>query len=304
MPEGDTVHYAARRIRAVLEGRVPDEIATPHPRFARERWPERLAARRVTVVEAVGKHLLIHFEGGLVIHSHLRMLGSWSVFGGEAGGETGEPGAGQAAGTGEPAATGSGPSRSSGLSDGARLGVVRSGHRRTPWAGAWLVIRRGDTLVVQRRGPVLELTTAARSRLDPRLSQLGPDIVAETPFDQGRFIRRLRADDPTRPIGDALLDQRTVAGIGNFWKVEGCFLAGIDPWRPAGEVSDEEALAIVAAVRPRMQQSARDGRQSRYRQVYGAAGSFCPRCGPPARILTRGQGDQNRITCWCPSCQR
>jgi endonuclease-8 len=80
VPEGDTIHYAARRIRAALEGRVPDEIRTPYPRFVRDRWPERLAARRVTAVEARGKHLVIRFEGGLVIHSHLRMTGAWRVF--------------------------------------------------------------------------------------------------------------------------------------------------------------------------------------------------------------------------------
>ena len=79
MPEGDTIHYAARRISAVLEGHVPDEILTPHPRFARDQWPERLAGRRVAGVDAVGKHLLIRFEGGLVIHSHLRMHGRWRV---------------------------------------------------------------------------------------------------------------------------------------------------------------------------------------------------------------------------------
>jgi endonuclease VIII len=260
MPEGDTIHHAARRIRAVLEGHVPDEILTPHPRFARERWSERLAGRRVTAIEAVGKHLLIRFDGALVIHSHLRMHGRWRVV----------------------------------------LGDERP--RRSP--STWLVIRRGGAEVVQSNGPVLELMSAARLRLDPRLTQLGPDIVATAPFDQDRFLRRLRGDDPSRPIGDALLDQQTVAGIGNFWKVEGCFLARVDPWRPVGEVSDEEALSIIRALRPRMQASATDGRQVRHRRIYGTAGSACPRCGPPARIAARHQGDDNRITYWCPSCQR
>ena len=79
MPEGDTIHYAANRIRPVLAGHVPDEIATPHPRFAASRWPERLADREVTGVDAHGKHLFLRFEGGLVIHSHLRMSGGWRV---------------------------------------------------------------------------------------------------------------------------------------------------------------------------------------------------------------------------------
>src|SRR3954447_19293948 len=79
VPEGDTIHHAANRIRPVLAGHVPDEIATPHPRFGRDRWPERLAGRAVTAVDAHGKHLLLRFEGDLVIHSHLRMRGRWSV---------------------------------------------------------------------------------------------------------------------------------------------------------------------------------------------------------------------------------
>ena len=253
MPEGDTIHYAANRIRPVLAGHVPDEIATPHPRFGRARWPERLAGRAVTAVDAIGKHLLLRFEGGLTIHSHLRMTGAWRV-------------------------------------------TDPRPHSRD----AWLVLRRGAREVVQLRGPVLELMTDGRVRFDQRLAGLGPDILAPE-FDAGRFLRRLREDDPTRPIGDALLDQRTIAGIGNMWKVEGCFHAGIDPWRPTGSVSDEEALAIVAACRPRMQQSAVDGKQDRHRRVYAHAGRPCPRCG--TTIRSRGQGDGNRTTYWCPACQ-
>jgi endonuclease VIII len=255
MPEGDTIHYAANRIRPVLAGHAPDELSTPHPRFGRDRWPERLAGRAVTSVDAHGKHLFLRFEGGLTIHSHLRMTGAWRV-----------------------------------LARGSRASRV------------WLRIRRADTEVVQLNGPVLELMTDARLRLDQRIAGLGPDILAPE-FDSGRFLRRLREDDPTRPIGDALLEQRTVAGIGNLWKVEGCFAAGIDPWRRTGDVSDEEALALIAAIRPRMQRSASDGYQSRGERAYGRAGQPCPRCGPGSPIRSRGQGEGNRTTYWCPECQ-
>jgi endonuclease-8 len=165
---------------------------------------------------------------------------------------------------------------------------------------AWLTIRRGDRMVVQFDGPVLELMTDGRTRFDQRIAGLGPDIVAEA-FDEARVLRRLREDDPTRPIGDALLDQKTVAGIGNLWKIEGCWLAGIDPWRPAGMVGDDEVLAILRAVRPRMQQSARDGMQDRFKTIYGAAGRPCPRCG--TLIRSRAMGDGGRMTWWCPGCQ-
>jgi endonuclease-8 len=258
VPEGDTIHYAANRIRPVLLGRVPEDVRTPHPRFGRDRWPERLGGRVVESVEAHGKHLFLRFEGDLTIHSHLRMTGSWRVH-----------------------------------EVGARW--ARSPRR------AWLVMRSEGQDVIQFDGPVLELITETRRRFDLRLGALGPDIIKED-FDERVVLRRLREDDPVRPIGDALLDQRTLAGIGNLWKVEGCFLAGVDPWRRAGDVSDDEVLRIVREVRPRMQQSARDGNQSRFRSVYGRAGTVCPRCGE-GRIQRRGQGDGNRPTYWCPACQ-
>ncbi len=149
-----------------------------------------------------------------------------------------------------------------------------------PRRATWLLLQRGDREVVQLRGPVLELMTESRTRFDQRLAGLGPDILAPE-LDAARFLRRLREDDPTRGIGDALLDQRLIAGIGNFWKSEGCFAAEIDPWRPVGEVSDDEALAIVEELRMRMRASASDGRQDRWRQIYNAARRPCPRCGPP-----------------------
>jgi endonuclease VIII len=257
MPEGDTIRYAANRIRAVVEGVAPDVIETPHPRFAADRWPERLAGRVIEEVRAHGKHLFLRFEGDLSIHSHLRMTGAWGVH-----------------------------------ADGQRW-------QRSP-RRAWLVLRRQHAAVVQFDGPLLELLAEPRRRFDRRLAQLGPDILAPA-FDRDEFLRRLRHDDPTRPIGDALLDQRTIAGIGNLWKAEGCFLAEIDPWRPLRRVSDDEALRIVELLRPRMLQSSVDGRQDLHRVVYGAAGRSCPRCG--RRIEQRGQGDDNRVTYWCPGCQ-
>src|SRR3954463_13860568 len=75
MPEGDTIHYAANRMRPVLAGAVP-VVETPHPRHQFDRWPERLDGRSVESVGAHGKHLFIRFSGDLVLHSHLRMTGT------------------------------------------------------------------------------------------------------------------------------------------------------------------------------------------------------------------------------------
>jgi endonuclease-8 len=258
MPEGDTIHHAAARIRAVLEARVPDEILTPHPRHRFDRLPQRLAGCAVRAVDAHGKHLFLRFDGGLTVHSHLRMTGAWGVY-----------------------------------REGERW---RRAHRR-----AWLVLRCGGWEVVEFDGPVLELMSDTRARSDPRLTALGQDVIGER-FDENAFLARLRGGDQTRPIGDALLNQNTVAGIGNVWKAECCFAAGIDPWRALADVRDEEALALVSFARERMPISAREGFAARPRAVYNRAGRPCQRCG--TLILQRAQGENNRVTYWCPGCQR
>jgi endonuclease-8 len=258
MPEGDTIHYAANTIRPLLEGRVPDQIRTPQRRHDGDRWPERLAGRRVVAVQARGKHLLLHFEGDLVLHSHLRMTGAWAVH---------------------------------------TLGERwRRAQRR-----AWLVLRADGHEIVQFDGPLLELITASRCRLDPRLRELGQDVIGER-FDEELLVRRIREDDSTRPFGDALLDQRTIAGIGNIWKSESCFAAAADPWKTLARTADETVLAAVRFAREHMAQSARDGYQARPRAVYAREGEPCPRCGE--RIRCARQGDGNRTTYWCAGCQR
>jgi endonuclease-8 len=162
------------------------------------------------------------------------------------------------------------------------------------------VIRTSDHEVVQFGGPVLELMTDSRSRFDHRIARLGPDILADE-FDDAAFLRRLREDDPTRGIGDALLDQRNLCGIGNLWKAEACFSAGLDPWKPISEVTNEQALAAVHAVRAPMLRSAQGGGHVREPWVFERHGRPCRRCG--TTIRARGQGDDNRTTYWCPSCQ-
>ncbi|MBA3299407.1 MAG: DNA glycosylase [Thermoleophilaceae bacterium] len=258
MPEGDTILHAARAVGGVLVGSEILAIETPQPRHLHDRWPERLAGRAVRSVDSHGKHLFVRFEGGLTLHSHLRMGGKW--------------------------------------------GVYRRGERwrRAP-RRAWLVMRTAEHEVVQFDGPVLELMTEARTRFDQRLTALGPDILGGELDDAG-FVRRLRAADPARGIGDALLDQRNVAGIGNIWKSEACFAAEIDPWRRVADVTDEEALGIVRCARPLMQASAEHGGARNKPCVYERAGRPCPRCGTLVRA--RGQGENNRTTYWCPGCQR
>jgi endonuclease-8 len=155
----------------------------------------------------------------------------------------------------------------------------------------WLVLR-GDRLeAVQVNGPVLELTQRAVRRV-------GPDILAPTP-DLDSIVARFRGEHPGREVGDALLDQRLVAGIGNMWKAEALWRAQVSPWRPLGDVRDEELRDVLGHAARMMRASVEGERESR--AVYRRSGRPCPRCGNAVR--SRGQGDANRIAYWCPGCQ-
>ncbi len=243
MPEGDTLHRAARRLQVLVGGALA--VETPHPRAAAERIAERLDGRRLLGVEAVGKNVLLRFEGGFVLRSHLRMSGSWRV-----------------------------------LPAGAEL------HGRP-----WLVLRGEEWQGVLWNGPVLELHRRA-------IARLGPDILAEEP-DLDRMVANLRREDRRRAIGDALLDQRLVAGIGNMWKAETLWAVRISPWRALGDVGEEELRGTLAEAARLMRAALETGRQPK--NACARAGLPCPRC--RTRIRSRGQGDDNRTAYWCPSCQ-
>jgi endonuclease-8 len=168
---------------------------------------------------------------------------------------------------------------------------------RRPRSSAWAVLSGRDQEAVEFGGPTMRLLTAARVRRDPQLTRLGPDVLAAD-FDPAAVAPALRAD-PTRGIGDVLLDQRLLAGIGNIFKSEACFAARVDPWRPVGGLSDAELIAVLAAARGEMLDAVESGRKTF--AVYRRRGP-CPSCGGP--ISSRGQGDANRTTFWCPRCQR
>jgi len=124
-----------------------------------------------------------------------------------------------------------------------------------------------------------------------------PDILASD-FDAEGVARSLRAE-PHRTLGDALLDQTLVAGIGNIFKSEACFAARLDPWQPIGELTGEQLIQVCEGAHELMRDAVEHGRHAN--AVYRRAGQPCPTCG--TRILSRGQGDANRTTYWCPSCQ-
>jgi endonuclease VIII len=243
MPEGDSLHRAAQRLQALVGEAV--EVETPHPRAAVKGLAERLDGRRLEQVEAVGKNLLLHFEGGLVLRSHLRMKGRWRV---------------------------------------ERRGTARTGK-------PWLVLRGAEHEAVLWNGAVAELVGV---RGAPRL---GPDILGEPP-DYETMLARLRRE-PERELGDALLDQRLVAGIGNLWKAEALWEARVSPWRRLEDVDESELRAVLEAAHTLMRTSVEGRRPARH--VYRRVGRTCPRCGGSFRSAP--QGENARTAYWCPGCQ-
>ena len=242
MPEGDALHRAARRLQPLVGQRL--EVESPNPRAQATGVAPRVDGRVLESVEAVGKNLLLRFEGGIVVRSHLRMNGRWRV----------EP-----------------------------RGKARTG---LPW-----LVLRGDQLEgVLWNGPVLTLETR-------NVARLGQDIVADS-FDLDDAVSRVR-DAGDRWLGEALQDQRLVAGIGNMWMAEALWSIRVSPWLRVRDTSDEVLRDAVAAARRLMQEALATGRPGR--QVYRRAGRPCPRCGTIVR--SRGQGDANRTAYWCPGCQ-
>ncbi|MEX2211211.1 MAG: DNA-formamidopyrimidine glycosylase family protein [Gaiellaceae bacterium] len=226
MPEGDSLHRAARSLAVLVGQRVAAE--SPHPRAQLTGVAPGIDGKRLEAVEAVGKNLLLRFEGGVTVRSHLRMNGRWRV---------------------------------------ERAGAPRSGR-------PWLVLRGAEHEGVLWNGPVLELVA--------RAPKVGPDVLTD---DLSGV--RLRG-----PIGEALLDQRQVSGIGNLWRAEALWHAGVSPWAHAEDVDQQAVLAHA-----RRLMSAPRGP----RAVYRRPGRPCRRCGTPIR--SRGQGDDNRTAYWCPGCQ-
>ncbi|NJC68279.1 Fpg/Nei family DNA glycosylase [Planosporangium thailandense] len=144
--------------------------------------------------------------------------------------------------------------------------------------------------------------TADEQRL---VGHLGPDLLGAD-WDAAEAVRRLRLR-PERAIADALLDQRNLAGIGNLYKAETLFLRGLSPWTPVSEVPDPEGLVelarrLMTANLGRWDQATTGSlRRGEKQWVFERAGSPCRRCGTTIRRAS--EGDYERITYWCPTCQ-
>ncbi|RIJ78694.1 Fpg/Nei family DNA glycosylase [Nakamurella silvestris] len=281
MPEGDTVRRTADRLHLALAGRelVRTEL----------RWPGLgevdLSGREVLEVKTYGKHIITRIGAGdgsarfptapevpLTLRSHLRMEGSWRI---HATGPQAWPGRDQAA--------------------------VRAVLAGTEWTavGIWLGLL--DLLP----------TTEEHTLFD----HLGPDVLAAdfldpaTDFGITEALRRLRAGGG-RTIGEALLDQTNLAGIGTFYMAETLFLKGVSPWVPVEEVTDLAAMVTLASrmltanlVRP-MPTTTGISRPGQEQWVHARSGKPCRRCGTVVRVAMVGPPLRERTAFYCPSCQQ
>ena len=168
------------------------------------------------------------------------------------------------------------------------------------------VLGNADAAAVGYRLPVLELLRTSEE--DSVVGHLGPDLLGPD-WDTPEAVRRLLAA-PERPVGEALLDQRNLAGIGNVYKCELCFLRGVTPWTPMGECRDPVRMVVLARKLLEANKTRHghvttgDPRRGRGHWVYGRAAQPCLRCGTPIRKADQGDPDDIRVTYWCPSCQR
>jgi endonuclease VIII len=268
------VWLAARRLDSALAGRPLRRFELRVPRFA----AADLTGRTVREVAARGKHLLTRLDGGVTLHSHLRMDGEWRIF--RAGAEPAQPGR-----TG-PERAGTRPGRRPGFEIRAVLG-------NQEWTA--LGYRVHDLVLVD---------TAQEGTL---VGHLGPDLLGPD-WDPPEAVRRLAAG-PERAIGEALLDQRNLAGVGNMYKAEVLFLHGLNPWAPAATAPDLAAVVDTAhrllyANRDHPEQSTTGSlRRGEQHWVYGRAGRPCRRCGSRIQVADQGAPPQARVTYWCPTCQ-
>jgi endonuclease VIII len=256
MPEGDVVWQTARRLHQALAGRALTHSDFRVPRLA----TTDLRGREVLEAVARGKHLLIRVAGGLTVHTHLMMDGSFRF---------------------------------------QRPGPPPRDHK------VRLVLGNEDGLAVGYSLGILELLRTAEE--EQAVGHLGPDLLGPG-WDAPEAVRRLR-ERPDQAVGEAVMDQTRLAGIGNVYKSEVLFLRGLNPWRPVGRIEDltglvELARRLLEANKTRYGHiTTGDRRPGRSHWVYGRAGRPCRRCGTRIRRADQGPDLRERITYWCPHCQ-
>ncbi|WP_327255234.1 DNA-formamidopyrimidine glycosylase family protein [Streptomyces sp. NBC_01244] len=291
MPEGDTVYRTAARLREALAGKELIRSDLRVPRFA----TADLTGFTTLEVVTRGKHLLMRFgpppapdtgsgagtdtgRGAaphplLTLHTHLRMDGTWRILPATTGAPTGPPTAAPA----RPRPPG-------------------------PAHEIRVILGTATHTAVGYRLPVVELLRTADEHR--AVGHLGPDLLGPD-WDEATAAANLLAT-PARPLGEALLDQRNLAGIGNIYKAELCFLAQVTPWTPVGDLPTSTLPRLAAAAhrlldanKARRRNTTGSRRPGQDLFVYGRAHRPCLRCGTPVREAPQ----DDRPTYWCPRCQ-
>ena len=167
-----------------------------------------------------------------------------------------------------------------------------------------VVLTVPDRVAVGYRLPVVELLATADE--DDVVGHLGPDVLSDD-FDADEAVRRLAAQ-PDREIGMALLDQRTLAGIGNLYRLEVLFLRGVNPWRRVGDVDLPPLVALARRLmvlnRSHVEQvTTGSKRRGEQHWVFERGRRACRRCGTPIERADQGEAPYSRVTYWCPRCQ-
>jgi len=280
VPEGDTIFRAAQALDRVLTGRRLMRFDLRPPSPGRPPQPGEL----ITSVRAQGKHLLISFDSGVTLHTHLQMHGSWHVY------RPGEPWKKKAS---------------------SAVAVIEVADAARP-----------DTAVavaVCFAAPVVELVGEPSAH--PRLAALGPDLCRPD-ADLAEAAARLGRLPPDREIGAALLDQRIACGVGNVYKSEVLFACGVDPFATVGSLPVATRRRLIETAARLLRANLGAGPRSTLPHldhdtsgagrvgvaggggrlaVYGRTGRPCRRCTTPIR--SRRQGESGRMTYWCPACQ-
>jgi endonuclease-8 len=299
MPEGDTIFRAARTLHRALAGQLVTRFETALAPLAQLDRDDPIAGRHVEKVDAVGKHCLITFSGpppratdpvasdgavapqtplaaeadGVILRTHMRMNGAWHIY--------------------------------------------RPGERwQMPRHAMRIVIETADWVAVAFNVYSAEFIAAGKRDRHRTLATLGPDLLGD--FDRDSALARIRGRND-RPAHEVLLDQRVMAGIGNVYKSELLFLSRIHPDTLAGSLDDRTWLDLMDLARKLLQSNVASGASNQivtYRGlrrttgrmnpedrlwVYSRGGLPCRRCG--ARISSRKDGDDARVTYWCERCQ-
>ena len=300
MPEGDTIYRTARTLQKVLGGKVVIAFETGLAKLAGVNDESPIVGRTVERVEARGKWCLIFFSGDLILVTHMLMSGSWHIY------RVGE--------------RWKLPRRMMRVVVRASEASVFPTHARKD-AHEWATQSSGAFEAVLFNAQIAEFHTARSLERSSQVSKLGPDVLSEGFSVEGgvRALRERAASHHEDVVGVVLLNQRVLAGLGNVYKSEVAFAAGVNPFRAMRTITEREMEALVEAAQrymtanvavgtseqmvtytgPRRTTRAMDHGARMW--VYRRQGEECRRCG--AAILMRKQGAQVRSTYWCPVCQ-